>query len=330
MAIVNSVRDPSQVAETRRAAAAVARRKGFAKDVEARIALVATELATNLLKHAAEGTVAISEFADSDGSGIELLAVDKGPGMADVARCLADGFSTAGSPGNGLGAVARVSDCYAIYSRPGVGTAVMARFLTASAVAPGSPEIGAVIDTYPGESVCGDGWATANDRTGVSLLLVDGSGHGPHAAHAAEIAARAFADNSDKECVPLVEAIHRALAPTRGAALAIARIDTAARVIRFVGIGNIAAVLVTGGEARRMASYNGTAGHIAPRIREFTYPFTLKPLVILHSDGLSARWEIDTYPGLAASHPSLVAGMVFRDHRRGRDDATVVAMRPAL
>jgi anti-sigma regulatory factor (Ser/Thr protein kinase) len=329
MTLVNSVRDASEVGEARRAAAGLAHRKGFSQDVEARIALVATELATNLLKHAGEGLVAINEFIDADGSGIELLALDKGPGMTDVARCLVDGFSTAGSPGSGLGAVARVSDSYAIYSRPGVGTAVMARFLVPSVVPPGALEIGVVIDTYPGESICGDGWATANGRRGASLLLVDGSGHGPLAAGAAETAARAFADNIDEECVPLVEAIHRALAPTRGAALAVARIDAAAQVVRFVGVGNIGAVLANGGEARRMASYNGTAGHVAPRIREFTYPFSGKPLVILHSDGLSARWEIEAYPGLAASHPSLVAGMLFRHHRRGRDDATVVAMRAA-
>jgi anti-sigma regulatory factor (Ser/Thr protein kinase) len=329
MTIVNSVRDASEVGEARRTAAGLAQRKGFSRDVEARIALVATEMATNLLKHAGEGVVAINEFIDARGSGIELIALDKGPGIADVARCLIDGFSTAGSPGTGLGAVSRVSDSYAIYSRPGVGTAVMARFLAAGAVPPGALEIGVVIDTYPGESVCGDGWVTMNGRKGVTLLLVDGAGHGPHAAHAAETATRAFSDNIDKECVPLVEAIHRALAPTRGAALAVARIDRDARVVRFVGVGNIGAVLSSGGEVRRMASYNGTAGHVAPRIREFTYPFTSKPLVILHSDGLSARWEIDAYPGLAASHPSLVAGVIFRDHRRSRDDATVVAMRVA-
>jgi anti-sigma regulatory factor (Ser/Thr protein kinase) len=327
MTVINSVREASGVGEARRAAGGLARRKGLAGDVEGRITLVATELATNLLKHAGEGLLALNEFADADGSGIELLALDKGPGMADVARCLVDGFSTAGSPGTGLGAVARVSDSYAIYSRPGVGTAVMARFLAAGAVPRGAFEIGVVIDTYPGESVCGDGWITMNGRRGDTLLLVDGSGHGPLAAHAAETAARAFADNIDKECVPLVEAIRRALAPTRGAALAVARIDRDARVIRFVGVGNIGAVLANGGEARRMASYNGTAGHVAPRIREFTYPFTGRPLVILHSDGLSARWEIAAYPGLAAGHPSLVAGLLFRHHRRGRDDATVVAMR---
>src|SRR5271156_2767211 len=327
MTVVNSVRDASEVGEARRAAAGLAHRKGFSRDVAARIALVATELATNLLKHAGEGLVAINEFVDADGLGIELLALDKGPGMADVARCLLDGFSTAGSPGTGLGAGARVSDCYAIYSRPGVGTVVMARFLAPNVDPTGALEIGVVIDAYPGETICGDGWVTMNGGKGDTLLLVDGSGHGPQAAHAAETAARAFTDNIDKECVPLVEAIHRALAATRGAALAVARIDRDARVIRFVGVGNIGAVLANGGEARRMASYNGTAGHVAPRIREFTYPFTGRPLVILHSDGLSARWEIDTYPGLAASHPSLVAGLLFRHHRRDRDDATVVAIR---
>jgi len=166
-------------------------------------------------------------------------------------------------------------------------------------------------------------------QLGATLLLVDGSGHGPHAAHAAETAARAFSDNIDKECVPLVEAIHRALAPTRGAALAVARIDADAALVRFVGVGNIGALLSIGSEARRMASHNGTVGHVAPRIREFTYPFTMKPMVILHSDGLSARWELGAYPGLSASHPSLVAGLLFRDHRRGRDDAAVVAMRAA-
>ena len=329
MTVVNSVRDASQIGEARRAAAGLAHRKGFSQDVEARIALVVTEMASNLLKHAGEGLIAINEFIDADGSGIELLALDKGPGMADIARCLVDGFSTVGSPGTGLGAVTRVSDNYAIYSRPGIGTVVMARFLAANADPPGALEIGVVIDTYPGESVCGDGWIAMNGQKGDTLLVVDGSGHGSHAAHAAETAARAFAENIDKECVPLVEAIHRALAPTRGAALAVARIDRDARVVRFVGIGNIGAVLADGGEARRMASYNGSAGHVAPRIREFSYPFTVKPLVILHSDGLSARWELAAYPGLAAGHPSLVAGLLFRHHRRDRDDATVVAIRAA-
>jgi hypothetical protein len=121
--------------------------------------------------------------------------------------------------------------------------------------------------------------------------------------------------------------MHRSLTPTRGAALAVARIDAADKVIRFVGVGNIAGALLSGADTRQMVSHNGTAGHIAPRIREFTYPFTDTPSVILHSDGVSNRWRIADYPGLAACHPSLIAGVLFRDFRRGRDDATVAVMR---
>jgi hypothetical protein len=112
--------------------------------------------------------------------------------------------------------------------------------------------------------------------------------------------------------------------------VAVARIDEAARTVRYVGVGNICGVLVTAAGARHMVSHNGTAGHIAPRIREFTYDFTGNPLVILHSDGLTGRWDLAAYPGLASQHPSLIAGVLLRDHRRARDDASVVAMRPAL
>jgi hypothetical protein len=50
-------------------------------------------------------------------------------------------------------------------------------------------------------------------------------------------------------------------------------------------------------------------------------------LIILHSDGIASRWDIAAYPGLAVQHPSLIAGVLLRDHRRGRDDAAAVAMR---
>jgi hypothetical protein len=108
----------------------------------------------------------------------------------------------------------------------------------------------------------------------------------------------------------------------------LARIDAGAGAVRFVGVGNIAAAMVTGADARQMVSHNGTAGHIAPRIREFTYPFAAMPTVILHSDGLSNRWRLADYPGLAACHPSLMAAVLFRDFRRARDDATIAVMRP--
>jgi anti-sigma regulatory factor (Ser/Thr protein kinase) len=327
MLVISKVHDRTQVGEVRRTATEAARRSGFLDGEVGRVALVATEIATNIVRHGGGGIVVVRQLDTAGGHGLELLGLDRGPGMANVARCLVDGFSTAGSPGTGLGAITRNADRYAIYSRPGHGTAIMASFHFGRPVEPPGWEIGVVIDCHPGESLCGDNWAATVDRSSATLLVVDGSGHGPLAARAAETAIRIFGDNFDKDCVSLVAAIHRGLAPTRGAALAVARIDATARLLRFVGIGNISGVVANDGRFRRLASYNGTAGHVVSQIREFTYPFVENPLVILHSDGVSPKWDIDTYPGLMRNHPSLVAGVAFRDHRRDRDDAAVVAIR---
>jgi anti-sigma regulatory factor (Ser/Thr protein kinase) len=326
--VIVAVAEQSQVGQARRIAGERAKREGLNEEEAGCVALIATELATNLLKHAGRGDLVLNRFADADGEGVELLSLDNGPGIRDLNRAMADGYSSAGSLGGGLGAVARKADRFAIFSRPGLGTAVLARFVAAPPPADrGRIGIGAIVDTYPGEFVCGDSWAYADSPNGGTVLAVDGSGHGEYAARAAAVAIEVFLANSDRDCVRLVETLHRALAPTRGAALAVARLDRTAKAVRFVGVGNIAGALVADGQLRHMVSHNGTAGHVAPRIREFTYPFADKPTLILHSDGMSARWDLGSYPGLAAAHPALIAGVLFRDYRRGRDDCSVVVLR---
>jgi len=127
----------------------------------------------------------------------------------------------------------------------------------------------------------------------------------------------------------VVQRVHTALGATRGAAVAVARLEPEANGgnVNFVGVGNISAALIDGEQVRRMVSLNGTAGHVAPRIRAFQYPYRDTPTVILHSDGLTSRWDLSEYPGLMSAHPSLIAGILYRDFRRGRDDASIVAVR---
>lgn len=325
-----SVTDTSRVAEARRLACGSARDLGLTETRTGQVALVVTELATNLLKHGGGGEILASRFDDRDGAGLELLALDRGRGMADVERCLRDGYSTAGTPGNGLGAVLRQADQVRIWSSPDQGTAVLARFVAQAPSAGPATELGVATVPFPGEAANGDGWAFAVAGSGRTLLMIDGSGHGLEAERAAECATRLFREHFEDACEQLMERLHRALSPTRGGAVAIARIDEAARTVRYVGVGNISGILVADGSVRHMVSHNGTAGYIAPRIREFTYAFTTDPLVILHSDGVTTRWDLGAYPGLAMQHPSLIAGVLLRDHRRGRDDATVAAMRAVL
>lgn len=325
--MIAPIDDLSHVAATRRAATEFAERAGFDAKVIGRIALAVTEMATNILRHAGRGEMAIARFDDCDGRGLELLALDRGPGIADPRRAVEDGFSTAGGAGTGLGAIRRQADRFVLWSHPGCGTAVLARFGLGAATC--GAALGAVVEPIAGESDCGDRFAHANTATGPTVLMVDGSGHGTAAAVAASAAATTFLAHVEADAPVLLQRLHQALAHTRGAAVAVARVDRQAGVVRFAGIGNICGAVVAGANVKRMVSLNGIIGHVVPRVTEFTYPWQAGAAVILHSDGLSAKWDLGRYPGLAACHPSIIAGVLFRDHRRRHDDAGIVVMRAA-
>jgi anti-sigma regulatory factor (Ser/Thr protein kinase) len=323
--IALAVQDQSQVAETRRRATDMAARQGFGDTDTGRVALVATELATNILKHGSGGEILVGVFGEGSDTGIELIALDKGSGMSNVAASLADGHSTAGTAGTGLGAVVRQSHFVDIASWPGNGTAVLAR------IKPGQPpeirtdgsRTGAVSVPKEGEDVCGDSWGIASGPDETTLLVADGLGHGPEAAEAAVEAVRLFHRFGGHRAPVLLDYIHGGLRATRGAAVSVARFQAGSGKIVYAGIGNVAGVLASNGELRRMVSMPGTAGHNARKIQAFEYPFTAG-LVILHSDGIASSWTLERYPNLAARHPTLIAAVLYRDLTRHRDDATVL------
>ena len=323
--------DSSRVGEARRIASTMAGRLGFDEAGRGRVALVVTEAATNLVKHAVGGELVLVPITRGPSDGVEVLALDKGPGMADVGRCRTDGYSTAGSAGNGLGAMARIADTFDVYSAPGLGTAVLAR-LWASPPPRGRDairlETGSVCLPKTGESASGDSWATIDVDGRSQLLVVDGLGHGPQAAEAAREAIRIFHEFAGKGPIEILSAAHAALRVTRGAVAAVADIDPARGSIRYVGMGNISgAILSVAGQSQSLVSMSGTVGHEARRFQEFVYPWPPGATLVMHSDGLAGHWRLDRYPGLAARDPSLVAGVLYRDFCRGRDDVTVVVAR---
>ncbi len=327
------LKDVSQVAEARRAAVSTAQALDFGEEDAGRVAIVATELATNLLRHGGGGVLLVGSYDDASGSGVECLALDKGPGMADVERSSRDGHSTAGSPGTGLGAVRRGSHASDIYSAPGLGTAVLSRLSRGrpdKSRPASTPRHGAVAIPVPPEEVCGDSWCKAEDLSRATLMVADGLGHGPSAAEASHAAAQTFMKRSGQPPSDILAAMHAAMRATRGAAVGIARVDRAAGDVVFAGVGNIAATLVDADQGlRRMVSNNGTIGHIAKHMRSFTYPIGACHLIVLASDGLGTNWRMDAYPDLIHHHPALIAGVLYRDFNRGRDDVTVLVYRVA-
>lgn len=356
------VADSSRVGEARRAAVQAAEAAGLGEDDVGRVGVVVTEVASNLHRHAVGGEVLLRTLCDPPG--LEILATDRGPGMADVGRCLADGYSTGGTAGIGLGAVARMSSVFDIYSLtaaaaakgtqgpagapgnagPAVGTVLLARIRSGrTAGGPGDPggpkagadwQVGVVCRPAPGEIECGDGWAADSAADGrVRLAMADGLGHGLAAAEAARACLRSFRDLPGGPPLDVLRAAHAAARVTRGAAMAVAEIDPTAGMLRFAGIGNIAGS-VSGGTGpgaagRGLVSLPGILGQEARRFTDFTIPWGPGSLLVMHSDGLGSRWDLARYPGLTVRHPALIAAVLYRDYSRGRDDVTVAVMRAA-
>lgn len=321
-----AVEDSSQVATARRVATVLAARLGFDEAAAGRVALATTELATNLLKHAGRGEILLGATGAPGHRLIDVLALDRGSGMANVAQCFEDGYSTAGSPGTGLGAVRRLAATLDVYSRP-LGTAILARMNGEPGPPRGPVSVAGLSVPCHGEDVCGDAWDREVRGAVTSLLVVDGLGHGRGAAEAALECVRAFRQAAGAPPAARVEALHGALRATRGAAIAVAELDTAARLVRFAGLGNVVGSVYGEGPVRHLVSHHGTAGHTARRITEYTYPFPARSVLVMHSDGVASLRDLDPYPGLLERDPVLVAAVLYRDFSRRRDDATVVVAR---
>lgn len=310
--------DSSKVGEARRAAQTLANFE-FDAEIAGKVAIAASELATNLHRHAGGGELLLQTLGADDAAVIELLAIDRGPGMTDVARCMSDGYSTGGTAGTGLGAVRRLADEFDVYSVPGEGTVVMARFGRADRLS-----YGAISIALEGEIECGDGWKILQDPEGVSVFVVDGLGHGTFAAEAAKAGIDAFASIPGATPGEVMMRANAAMSRTRGGAAACARI--AGERVSYAGIGNISAVIISPDKSQGLVSHNGTLGIHKRASQQFEYSRAPGALLIMHSDGVSARWELKKKPELLARHPAIVAAAIYRDHGRGRDDATVVVV----
>ena len=327
--VVAPVRDVSQVGEARRAAMSMARTRGGDEVACGNAGIVATELATNLVRHGGGGEIALRWRARRNA--LEILATDRGAGMADVDRCMEDGFSTGGSPGTGLGAVRRLSDEFDVFSQPGKGSAVLSRVALAPRPEPPAAGLrlrwGAHCVPVRGETECGDTFRVAMEETRASLLVADGLGHGPAAAAASRAVAEVFERAPFDAPARMLETMHREVSTTRGAAVAVMHLDYASGAVQFAGVGNIAGSLVANGVGRGMMSHNGTVGAMLRKSQAFDYVLPRGGVVVLHSDGLQSRWSLDAYPGLARRDPAMVAAVLARDFTRGSDDVTVLVAR---
>lgn len=336
------VTDTSHIAESRRLVASLIQYGDLTEHDKGRIALILTELATNILKHAGHGHLLVQavssarDFTASDGMieesadviGVDILSIDKGPGMRDTQACMEDGYSTAGSSGTGLGAIMRQSDAFQIFSTIDKGSVIHARVISSNSKRdihrPVAISIAGINVPFKGEEVSGDGWGCKATATGISIILADGIGHGQDAHDASRQAVRTFLDVDLGGPAEYIGDVHGALSATRGAAVSIAEWDLYKDNVVFCGIGNVAGSISDRDRGRKLMTYNGTLGHNVGKYHDLNYPITGHGVLVLHSDGLTANWSLDLYPGLADQSAVVIAAVLYRDLSRQRDDACVV------
>lgn len=316
--------DASRVGEARRHAAQLAAQAGLDSTSAGRLALIVTELGNNLLRHARAGRLLIAARRQGLPE-VEVLALDDGPGIADTERALADGFSTGGTPGTGLGAVRRLSSDFDLHSEPGVGTVLLARVRPDGLRPPVLAfRWGAIALCAPGETACGDAWALALDGQRAAVLLADGLGHGPLAGEAAQAALAQFERTPFAPLPEQLTRMHAALRSTRGAAASLALFEPGHLLL--AGVGNIATRLVSGTYDKSLLPQHGTLGVQARKFEQVRADWPAHAVAVLHSDGLQTRWPGAALAPLITRDPTLMAAWLLRGHLRGRDDATVLVL----
>jgi anti-sigma regulatory factor (Ser/Thr protein kinase) len=329
------VGDPSHVHAAVAMADAAVTYAGLAPADRAACALIATELATNLARHARDGRLVATATEPGPAAWVQLAAVDHGPGIQDVAAAMADGYSTANSLGGGLGACRRAAGIFDLYTATGAGTVVIARTGPGAPGPAGPARVGGILAARPGEQESGDAWGVFQHADGLTVAIVDGLGHGPDAAKAAAIGLRTVAEAAGPAAGPgagdpvaLLGQLNRQLAGGRGAVAGLARL--AGGQLSYGGVGNIGARLGPNGRSHGLVSSMGTLG-LRQRLRPqaTVAEWGARSLFTAHTDGIRPGWDLSRYPGATDHDPAVAAALIWRDAATRGDDAAVVMIAPA-
>lgn len=296
------------------------------------IDIIVSEITSNLIKHAGSGEILYRIGAmDPTTSLFEIVCLDQGPGIEDTTRMLKDGISTTKTLGNGLGAMNRLSSFFQIYSLRGWGTIVFSRVIESKekpdkkGSPPSTLEIKGLCVSKPRESVCGDGYKVKSTASGIQIFFADGLGHGPHAKDAVDQAGDFFLQSKEEDPVDIIREIHEKVRKTRGMVGSLAVLDKKAGQWKLVGVGNILTRMYSGIEYKNHMPYNGTIGlNIPNSMKASVVPMERNQHLIMCSDGIKTRWELNRYPSILKFDNTVLAAALYKDYSRRTDDASVL------
>jgi anti-sigma regulatory factor (Ser/Thr protein kinase) len=293
------------------------------------IDIIVSELTSNLSKHTVGGEEILAGIGqDEQGPYIEIISIDNGPGVRDVEKVMADGYSSASTLGHGLGSIKRLSDTFDIYSQSGWGTIVLSRVYkepSAPFIPKSSIICKAVVVAKPGETLSGDGFFFQSTDEGFKIMIADGLGHGPSANHAVNEAVKAFTECTETSAVEIIRYIHKAIKKTRGIVAHIVLYNTTTRSWCGAGVGNIATKWIGGLKTKAQISYNGIIGHNIPTtINDLCLKQEEYQQFISCSDGIRSRWDPTKLAFINRHDSTIQAAAIYKEYARRTDDMSVV------
>jgi len=301
---------------------------GFTERKIGEIDIVVAEIGTNLVNHGGGGEVLVKLIEDDGNQGVEILAVDKGPGMADVSRMIIDGVSTKNTLGQGLGAIKRLSDHFQVYSLPNWGTVVLSRiFNEAQPLYKRKPafEIRSLLVPKPNEKYCGDGCYASFDRDKLIVFLGDGLGHGPHAEKAVVTAMESLKTRPSDNAVAIIRHMHENVKKTRGLVGTVGILDIPGKMWSLCGVGNIHTKLTSHSNQYGYMPYNGIIGmNIPTSLKEREFPYEPGQYLLFCSDGIKSRIDLARHNTIQRCDPSVIAAVIYNEFARHTDDAGIV------
>ncbi|MCL4531982.1 MAG: ATP-binding protein [Actinobacteria bacterium] len=313
----------------RQVAGSMASRIGFEERAVEEIILVVSELATNLVKHAGGGVLTLTPLSSPDG--IEIESLDGGPGIPLPGPAIADGFSTAGSLGYGLGTVNRLMDNLEITTPPnGRGARLVCRRAVrpdGGTAGPFPLTFGVASRPYPGMAVNGDAFVIK--RRGHTALagIIDGLGHGQAAHLAAETARQYVETHFEQPLDALFRGTALACGSTRGVVMALARFDCDSWKLTFASVGNVEARVFGSSQSMGLMVRRGVIGLNAPSPIVTEHPWQASFTMVLHSDGLRTHWRWEDFPNPEGRSAEIIARDLLKALAKENDDATVMVVR---
>ena len=322
----------ADVSEIRRLMRRHAVHMGFSSTIAEELVLVASELGTNIVKHARSGTLIIRAISSDGQRGLEVEARDAGPGIPDYEDAATDGFTTTGSLGYGLGTVSRLSDDVTVSSLPGEGACISARKWLPDTVTTGAArcrlDVGAATRPHPRMlGVNGDSFVICRSGPLTVVGVIDGVGHGQYAQRASSTARREVEAHCSRGLDDMFRNVGRACRSTRGVAMALARFDCETAVLELASVGNIEVRAWGVPEPIRYLVRRGILGANAPTAAVTRQSWSDSAVLCMYSDGIRSHWTSHDVPSMDRMSATETAGWLLRHYARDEDDATVLVVK---